>query len=134
MKLPTVLALSALALTTLAPRPAAADGDEALAAIGGFIGGVIVGSHLDRDHDRSEWHSRYDRHHRRGPVVIERCAPPPRWVGRDRGSRHEGYWSERTVRVWVPGRWVWSIDDCGRRVRYREPGHYEYRRERVWVE
>ena len=146
MKLPPLLAFATLATVAILPRPAAAGSDEALAAVGGFIGGVIVGAHIER-HDRPNWHDRYDRrdrhdrggwhdrrdrrdwhdrrdhHDRRGPIII------------DRGPHHRsGYWTERTVRVWVPERSVWSVDRWGRRVRHCEPGHYEYRRERVWVE
>ncbi|MGJ8652963.1 MAG: hypothetical protein ACSHX8_06785 [Opitutaceae bacterium] len=38
-----------------------------------------------------------------------------------------------TVKVWIPGCWKTKYDRCGRRVQYQERGHYEYRKERVWV-
>jgi hypothetical protein len=123
MKPTLLLALTTLTTAAVLPNTAAADrGDKVLAAVGGFIGGVIVGTHLDRDSHH---------HYHDAPVMVESC-PPPRF---DRHPpRRHGYWEETTVRVWVPGRTVWTVDHCGRSVRRYEPGHYEYRRERVWVE
>lgn len=90
------------------------DGDEALAAIGGFIGGVIVGAALD-SHDR------------------DYCPPPPRVVVETGYHARRGHWEWVSVRAWVPGCWVVVRDDHGRRVRTWNRGHYEHRRERVWV-
>lgn len=61
-KTATVSLLAASALL-FAPKPAAA-GDKELAAIGGFIGGLIIGSQLDRNH-----HERV--------VVRPSCPRPP---------------------------------------------------------
>lgn len=66
--------------------------------------------------------------------------------------RHHFRYVDRLVRVWVPGcerriyvpaRYGYRLDVCGRRVRYciaqahyrliQEPGRWEYRRERVRV-
>ena len=125
MKLIPLLALTLATGAAIAPNSAHAGRSEAAAAIGGFIGGVIVGAHLDHHHDHGRReHRRYEHHHH----------PSPRVVVIERDHRPRGYWSERTVKVWVPSRWVWTVDDCGRRVRHRERGHYEYRRERVWVD
>ena len=123
MKLPVLLTAATLSLGTFLPHEAKAGSDKALAAIGGFIGGVIVGSHLERSHHPA-------------PVIVDHCPPPPRVVVVDRhGPPHRhGYWETSRVRVWVPGRTVWVVDECGRSVRRYEPGHYEYRSERVWVE
>jgi hypothetical protein len=126
MKTTSLLALVALSTAALLPATAQArSGDKALAAVGGFIGGVIVGAHLDRG----------DRYHHQ-PVVVEHCPPPASVVVIDRHPRHHrhGYWQESTVRVWVPARQYVTVDRWGRRVHQYEPGHYEYRTERVWVE
>jgi hypothetical protein len=90
--------------------------NEAIAAIGGFIGGVIVGSAIHNDH--------------REPERV--YSPPPRVIVEPRYSR--GHWDTVTVRTWVEGRWFVSFDDCGRRIRSWTPGHYEFRHERVWVD
>jgi hypothetical protein len=104
----TASLLSLGALT--APAHAGDRGDKVAAAIGGFIGGVIVGSHLDRN-----------------------ACPPPGYVDH-RPPHSGGYWDTVTTRVWVPARWVMTYDSCGRRIRAHVPGYYELRHERVWVE
>jgi hypothetical protein len=117
---------SLAAFACLAPAPARA-GDEVAAAIGGFIGGVIVGAHLgDREHrDHRPPPPVYDRRPGRGGHVV---VVPDRH--RDRG----GYWDWREVRVWIPGRHETSFDHRGRCVRVWVPGYHEVRRERVWVD
>ena len=45
-----------------------------------------------------------------------------------------GYWTDVTVKTWVPERWVTSRDRWGRVVRICEPGYYAYRMDRVWVD
>lgn len=107
----SILAASAL---LFAPKPAAA-GDKELAAIGGFIGGLIVGSNINKT---SHTH-----------VVVEPACPPSTTVVVHSG----GYWENRPVRVWVAPRWVVVYDDCHRPVRRYIAGHYEIRHERVWV-
>lgn len=119
----TALALVAVAALALAPKPAQA-GDKEVALIGGFIGGLIVGTAINHDnrgyappvetvvvHNRGYDYGR-DRHY---------APPPPR-----------GYWKEVTVRRWVPDTWEYRYD-YGRRVRIFVPGHYILDRQRVWV-
>lgn len=114
--------VAALSGVGVAPQTAMARDGEVLAALGGFIGGVIVGSNIDNDHvHRSVSYSHVDRHF--GTRVV---------VETGRGS-HRGYWKVVTVRTWVPAHWVVGRDECGRRIRYFERGFYENRRERVWV-
>jgi len=67
--------------------------------------------------------------------------------------RRSGHWEVREVRVFVPGQrrvvhvpaeYGWRLDACGHRVRFvvraaydrviEEPGRWEVRRQRVWVE
>lgn len=118
MKKFTVIALIAAAALALTPKPAVAGGDKAIAAIGGFIGGVIVGSAMERDH-----HAPYAREYSHSRVIID-----------DRRDRcDDGYWRDVRVRMWVPACWSTSYD-CGRRVRVFIPGHYEFRTDRVWVD
>ena len=51
-----------------------------------------------------------------------------------------GGWLWWDMQHWQPPRAAFPLqgvevgDACGRRVRIEEPGHYEYRTERVWVE
>jgi hypothetical protein len=116
--------IAALGAATFASQTARAGDEEVLAAIGGFIGGVIVGSQAN--------------HHACPPPVVADCAPRPEvGVAVTFGSYRQaprGYWEWVTVRTWVPGRWVVAYDGCGRRVHSFERGRYEHRRERVWVE
>lgn len=110
-----------------APQPVRADDSDVVAAVGGFIGGLIVGSALDDDHHH------YDLHHGAPVHVSTRIV-----IGGGHGHHHHhhhrhGHWEWTRVRVWVPGHWVVREDYCGRRIRYFEPGRHVYRRERVWI-
>lgn len=103
-----IVALSGMGL---APQNAQAGNNEAWAAIGGFIGGVIVGSALDEDQNSSVViNASYGHNHRRG------------------------YWEVVAVRTWVPGYWVVKYDDCGRRYRHFNRGYYTTTKQRVWVD
>ncbi len=59
------------------------------------------------------------------PVII---APPPGVVA------PRGYWREREERVWLEGCWVEAVDAYGRRCKQWQPGRWEIRRTREWVE
>ncbi|MCC6415776.1 MAG: hypothetical protein IT582_07700 [Opitutaceae bacterium] len=113
-KTATVSLLAASALLFV-PKPAAA-GDKEIAAIGGFIGGLILGSQIDHDH------------HRGHVVVAPSCPPSPQIV-----IQAGGFWDYRPVRVWVAPRWTVVYDHCNRPVRRYIAGHYDTRHERVWV-
>jgi hypothetical protein len=84
--------------------------DEAAAAIGGFVLGMITGAVIDNNHDH---------------VSVS--------VRGDYGHRPRGHWETRRVRVWVPGYWDVRINRCGDRIRVYQKGHYSYRHEKVWV-
>ncbi|WP_221029522.1 hypothetical protein [Actomonas aquatica] len=145
------VALAALALTA---RPAAALGDKEAAILGGVIGGVILGAaiddaldgdadvsfdlaytttnygHRDRGHgdrhdrDRGDRWDRRDRGHDRGDRHYDRG---------DRHDRGRGYWTYRTVKVWIPKRTWFTYDRWGNRTKHFERGHWSYQREKVWV-
>ncbi|HRE81023.1 MAG TPA: hypothetical protein PLN52_08240 [Opitutaceae bacterium] len=120
-KLITLTATLATLAALAAPAKAGDRGDKVAAALGGFIGGVIVGANLDR-HD-----------HRSTRVVVTSpppCAPEVVVVH----NRPHGHWETVTTRVWVPARWVVSYDSCGRRIRTQVGGCYEDRSQRVWVD
>lgn len=121
MKIPATASLLAATALAFAPQPAKA-GDEVAAAIGGFIGGLVIGSVLDYDHD--DRFDRYD-HHVGTTVVIG--------TGHRHPHRAGGYWKTVTVRHWVPGYWAHSCDRYGRPVRVFVEGRWEYRTDRVWV-
>jgi hypothetical protein len=69
------------------------------------------------------------------PVVVAPapayCPPPAAPVVY---APARGYWKDVTVKTWVPERWVMSRDRFGRPVRVCEPGHFDYRTDRVWVD
>lgn len=113
----TALVLTAATALTLTPKSAFA-GDKEWAAVGGFLGGLIVGSAIND--------SRHDSYsHRTSTVIVndrdDRCYDRP-----------EGYWKDVSVRTWVPACWEVRYE-CGRRIRVYVPGYYAYRTERIWV-
>jgi len=131
----TKLILPLVALATLAsfsvPAHASSRSDKAALAIGGFIGGVIVGSHLDKNSS-----------HYPGHVTHVQSCPPS--VSYDHGhtrviiqhgpSRPSGYWTNVTERVWIPRERVVSYDECGRRTIRLVGGYYETQTRRVWID
>ena len=128
----TAIAFILLLALVARPTPVRA-GDEALAALGGFLGGVIVGTVInDRDDHRtiivrggSGRHDRYDRYDRHD-----------RYDRRDsygRGHQPAGRWEYRTVRKWVPGHWTIVRDRCGDRRRVWNDGYHVRTQIRVWV-
>jgi hypothetical protein len=120
----TALALTAATALSFTPQSALA-GDKEWAAVGGFLGGLIVGSVInDHDHDRGYRTSRTviidrDRHGGCNDRCDDRC-------------EHRGYWKSVEIRTWVPDCWETRYER-GRRVRIFIPGHYECRTDRVWV-
>jgi len=120
----TIAFVSLLSVTALAFTPAPAKaGSEGVAALGGFIGGLIVG-HALSDHRAGPPSTEVFVTHRHGD----------RYDSRYDGGRHErhGYWDSVRVKVWVPGYWT-TCYERGRRISYHTPGRYEWRIERVWV-
>ncbi len=119
------LSLLTVGALTFAPKSALAGhgrgGDEALAAIGGFLGGLIVGTAIN---DRPAY-SHYDR-----TVLVS--SRYDRYDRRDDCRDDRGYWKHVTVKTWVPGYWTTSYRH-GRCVRYHVNGHWSYRTKRVWV-
>lgn len=116
-----ILIATALVLGTGTARLHA--GDEALAAFGGFVAGMITGAVIENNTD---FH---------GGVVVEvgdRHGRHDRYACYDRYDRR-GHWEVRRVRVWVPGRWEFTISRCGDRIRVWKPGHYTWHSEKVWV-
>ena len=132
-------ALITVILVGLSAAPAHAD-DEAWAAVGGFVAGIITGASID-NHDNHRYDSgvrvsvgsrhypsntRYDRHRSyRGHSGV-------RYETR-RHSGGRGHYTYRKVRVWVPGRWDFVRNHCGDHVRVWKDGYYNYRTEKVWV-
>lgn len=114
----TALVLTAATALALTPKSAFA-GDKEWAAVGGFLGGLIVGSAIND--------SRHDSYPDGSTTVIindhrDHC-----------DDRPEGYWENVTVRVWVPGCWIEERGRHGRCHRRYVEGHYEFRTDRVWV-
>lgn len=111
MKKHLIVALCAVAALTFVPVTHA--GSKERAAIGGFVGGLIVGHALSKHSPPPVYHETvsYDRHHRSA----------------------RGHWEINRVKVWVPAHWSVRIDRYGTRVRHYVAGRYEWRTERVWV-
>ncbi|MEI7902093.1 MAG: hypothetical protein WCK89_17710 [bacterium] len=61
------------------------------------------------------------------PRVVYVPAPPPVVV-------QSGYWQEREERTWIEGNWVETFDAYGRRCKMWQPGRWEIRRIREWVQ
>ena len=140
------LILTALSIGLTAGRAHA--GDEALAAFGGFVAGMITGAVIEHNeghnagvrisvgdrgrhddwgrysHDRR--HDRYDRHARCGKHNRSDCRSCY-------SGRRDGHWEVKQVRIWIPGRWDVEINHCGDRVRVWRAGYFDYRPQRVWV-
>lgn len=123
-------------LVGLTAAPAHAD-DEALAAIGGFVVGMITGAaieHHDGHHADYGVEVHYDTHSRYGHRDHGyRCGKHNRHGCHSCKSHRKGHWETRKVRVWVPGHWAVVVNDCGDRVRVWKSGHYTYERQRYWV-
>lgn len=111
----TALALALATLAALA-TPKTARANDAGAILGGFIGGVIVGSVIA------------DHHHGPDAVVVEAG-----YRGPDRCDEPRGYWRDVTTRVWIPAAWIVERDHWGRPYRRYIEGHFEFRTDRVWV-
>lgn len=89
--------------------------DEALAAIGGFIGGVIAGKVYDNH--RSSYPRKVvvikNKHgHSHGKYKASRC-------------NHKVTYKTVYTREWVPGYWKVYYDRCGSRVRHWVAGYYD---------
>jgi hypothetical protein len=66
------------------------------------------------------------------PVVYSQpviCVPPPPPV-----VVPSGYWQERDERYWIDGNWAETYDAFGRRCKMWQPGRWETRRIREWVQ
>jgi len=144
-----LFAVAAAALLVASPRAAVAGG-EGIAAIGGFIGGMIVGSQVGSTHTHTHTTETVVVEHTTGPAA-EQPAPesaegvrtlplpvdPPTTTTTTTTTVTRngvpGYWEERPVQTWVPARWITTYDRYGFPVRRYEPGHYVTHMERVWV-
>lgn len=127
-----ILAISAISF----PAPAAQAGDdEAIAAIGGFVVGMIAGSLADDNHysrHSYERSSRYDRHDRYDHHYSHRSSY--RDDRHDRSSYKSGRWETRRFKKWVPGYWEVSYSSCGDRIKIWREGYYRWETKRVWVD
>lgn len=121
-------ALVALGLT-VRPQPVQAGSDEALAAVGGLIGGIIIANVVDRDDHRPKHDSYHDRPHRGNTTVIINKGQR---VHKGHSHHRDGYWQHKRIREWVPGHWTWVSDGC-RKYRQYQPGYYKTKVVKVWV-
>ncbi|MEM9157816.1 MAG: hypothetical protein AAGB46_02110 [Verrucomicrobiota bacterium] len=111
----TIITIVVVAALAFANQPSAQADDKTRAIIGGVIGGMIIGAALDND----------KRHHRH--VEVRHT------THRHVGHYDDGYYKWVTVRVWVPGKYHYRYDDCGRRYKVWSRGYYDNERKKVWV-
>lgn len=122
-----------LALVVASALPAEAGSrsrDRAVAAVAGFVGGVLVANAAHGSH-------RVD-HHYYHPAPVIRPSRPVHYERPQRVIYHQpaqptGHYEWRTERVWVPGQWVYETLRCGSQRQVWKPGHYITQRTRVWV-
>jgi hypothetical protein len=131
----------------LAAVPARADRVSVGLGVSNGGGFFALGINSGRGHHPHPGHF----HHRRHPVPHPRpfgcpppviVAPPPVVVApapvvvapAPVVVAPRGYWREREERVWIEGCWVEAIDAYGRRCKQWQPGYWEIRRTREWVE
>ncbi|MGJ3243277.1 MAG: hypothetical protein ACFE0O_10040 [Opitutales bacterium] len=126
---PIILAALVAVGLTARPQTAQAGSDEALAAVGGLIGGVIIANIADRDAHRPRHYKHQDRSHRGDTTVIIHKGHR---VHKSHGHPRDGYWKHKRIREWVPGHWTWVSDGC-RQYRKYQPGYYKTRIVKVWV-
>lgn len=100
---------------------------------GGRPGPVIVAPHCDvpapvvivpaRGYGQGNGYGQGYGYGHSEPVYRDACPPPaPR-----------GYWTDVSVRVWVPAERVVTCDHHGRTIYAVRPGYFTYRTDRVWV-
>ncbi|WP_309387824.1 hypothetical protein [Cerasicoccus frondis] len=111
------------------------DNDEALAALGGFIGGVIFSEAIHDHHDRRETYIHYEK-----PKPRQSCEP--RYAKgrfdqpahcRDQCGCGGGHWQVVERRVYVPVSYTWVYNSCGVKVRTRTGGCFKTVKERIWI-
>ena len=129
----------ATVLLGLVSAPAHAD-DEAVAAIGGFIAGIITGSVIDNHND----HYRYGDHRSGVSVSVGHSSGRrPVYEHRDPRYRYDphrgysynsrGYYTYQRVKVWVPGYYEYTRSHRGHSVKVWRPGTYRYENRKVWI-
>jgi hypothetical protein len=132
------VALVAATSLSLPTSPLTAGDDEAIAAIGGFVVGLITGSIVERDTHtvyrndyRAPTHCR-DYHGSSHNVTVRHYTSDSRYGHRDY-REPTGRWETRRIKKWVPGWWEVSYNHCGDRIKVWREGHYRWETERVWV-
>ncbi|WP_269543149.1 hypothetical protein [Cerasicoccus fimbriatus] len=108
--------------------------DEALAALGGFIGGVILSESL-HDHHRETVHVRYENRKQCDTGWREGHYQNSGWrdKGHNRCRGNCGHWKTVKRRVYVPVSYTWTYDSCGAKIRTRTGGYFKTVCERIWI-
>lgn len=131
------------ALAVAGTQPASAINKEWSTALG-FVGGLIVGSHIERDRDCGPRYQRYSppsyTYEQRTvyvpqPVYIEqpryeapRCEPPP-----PPRCEPRGHYEYREERRWIEGSWRSEKVGCNVIRKTWCPGRWETTTVKVWV-
>lgn len=132
------MALVATCSLSLPSNAVQAGDDEAIAAIGGFVVGLIAGSIAEKDTHYSRHHSySYSSH----PSYHDNRVHYPHYNARSHTAypRHysapevTGRWETRRVKKWVPGHWEIAYNSCGDRIKVWRNGYHRWETERVWV-
>ena len=136
----TIIAITALAALTAGAtaRPSHHNnGNEAAAAIGGLITGVVLSEFIDDTNINVQLAGRYsdgwDRYHS-DYRDYDRYRNNRYYDGRDyRQHSKGGHYIYEKRRIWVPGHWEYTRDRRGYKVKIWVKGRHEIRRVKVWV-
>ena len=142
MKKVLSMALIATCSLSLPSTTVQAGDDEAIAAIGGFVVGLIAGSIADKDahyshrHHGSSYtsHSAYRDNRVHYPHYNAHSSTAySRHYSRAESPEVTGRWETRRVKKWIRGYWEVCYNGCGDRIKIWRNGHYRWETERVWV-
>lgn len=141
-KILTMALVTACSLSLPSTAVQAGD-DEAIAAIGGFVVGLITGSIVDKDtHYGHRGHA--STYYSPSPYRDNRNTHYSHYRHGAHDSYGHGYrhieapevtgrWETRRVKKWVPGWWDVTYNHCGDRIKVWREGYYRWETERVWV-
>ncbi len=126
-----------LTVGMLAAMPARADRVSFGLGIGtgsGFLALGVNGGGRGHPHRPQRFYPHHPLPRPRGFLPPPVIFAPPVVVATAPVVVRSGFWQEREERVWVEGCWIETLDAFGRRCKQWQPGHWEVRRIREWVE
>lgn len=121
----------AAALVMAQARPAQAI-NEAWSAVAGFAGGLLVANAAHNHHNHHVVHQQRVVYNAPVQTRVVHTGPAVNTVVY-RTPVPAGYYTWRTSRVHVPGRWVYENTGCNIQRRVWHPAHVTVQRQRVWI-